>query len=84
MKNEGAAFTSAPFKAYLHISKTHFDDGSSVKTTFLFDDADEADGIKDVAAPEQQAEGIFDLSGRRVSNTNQKGIYIINGKKVVK
>ena len=26
----------------------------------------------------------FDLSGRRVSNPNQKGVYIINGRKVIK
>lgn len=81
MKEDGAAFTSAPFKAYLHISKTHFQNGA--KVAFVFGES-ETDAIDAVVAPSRNVEGIYDLSGRRVNNTNAKGIYIINGKKVVK
>ena len=85
MKDEGAAFTSAPFKAYLHISKSHFQNGSSVKGSFVFGDFEgEADGINAVVAPKQKTAGIYDLSGRRVNGNAQHGLYIINGKKVVK
>jgi hypothetical protein len=31
----------------------------------------------------QQADGIYDLQGRRISGKKGKGIYIINGKKVI-
>lgn len=85
MKDEGAAFTSAPFKAYLHISKTHFQNGSSVKGSFVFGDFEgEADGINAAVAPKQQSNVIYDLSGRRVNGNAQHGLYIINGKKVIR
>ena len=30
------------------------------------------------------ADGIYDLSGRRIEKAAQKGIYIVNGQKVLK
>lgn len=42
----------------------------------------EATGIKEITSDNTKAE-IFDLSGRRVTKA-QKGVYIINGKKVIK
>lgn len=42
-----------------------------------------ADGIAEVDAVKAEKAAIFDLSGRRVEKA-QKGIYIINGKKVLK
>ena len=45
---------------------------------------DTPDAINSIEAEQQNADGaIYDLSGRRVSKTT-KGIYIINGKKVIK
>lgn len=42
-------------------------------------------GVFDAATLKPVDEGnIFDLQGRRVSNSTQKGIYIINGKKILK
>lgn len=42
-----------------------------------------ATGIKNVRNAADSADAIYDLSGRRVQNA-QKGIYIVNGKKVLK
>ncbi len=50
---------------------------------------DEADGINNVTVG-QPAEGIYDIQGRKVHTDEnkwdnlKKGVYIINGKKVVK
>ena len=41
-------------------------------------------GIESIAIDEEKADNvIYDLSGRRVLNPEQKGIYIANGKKVL-
>jgi hypothetical protein len=39
------------------------------------------DGIARVASNRMQAADVFDLTGRRV-NPSQRGIYIVNGKKI--
>lgn len=41
------------------------------------------DAIQSVEESIHQPKGIYDLTGRKVTRTNHKGIYIINGKKVV-
>ena len=43
---------------------------------------DETTGIADVKAVKEDAEGMFDLQGRKVAKPT-KGLYIVNGKKVV-
>lgn len=85
MKEEGAAFTNAPFNAYLHIHKSHFQN-VPVKKAFVFGDLENnvTTSINVVDTTQQTSDVIYDLSGRRVNNTNAKGIYITNGKKVVK
>lgn len=40
--------------------------------------------INDIEAESKADGSIYDLSGRKVNNANAKGIFIINGKKVVK
>ena len=46
---------------------------------------DETTGIEETTDNSQQTTVIFDLQGRRVTNTsNLKGIYIVNGKKMVR
>ena len=63
-------------KGYLVIS-------AAVKAFYPFDEEDET-GIADVNVNDNLNEGaIYDLSGQRV-NKAQKGIYIINGKKVLR
>lgn len=65
--------TLGGFKAYLL-------GASQIKSlVFAFDDAD---AITEVAEKTEVAEGYFDLSGRRVVKPT-KGLYIVNGKKVV-
>lgn len=43
---------------------------------------DETTGIADVKAVKEDAEGMFDLQGRKVAKPT-KGLYIVNGKKIV-
>jgi len=70
-----AAFTATPYKAYLT-----YDGGSLVKAFYL--DFDSATGITKTTEKTEGTESLFDLSGRRVSKA-QKGLYIMNGKKVM-
>lgn len=44
---------------------------------------DEATGINDIQADQDNEQKIYDLSGRRLSKISKPGIYIINGKKKV-
>lgn len=63
----------------------------NLKATYeaLLEAAGKATGIDGVEAEEtttadmKAANGIFDLSGRRVSKAAKKGVYIVNGKKVL-
>ena len=48
---------------------------------FRFDD-EETTAIENVEVVTEEV--IFDLSGRRVSEITEKGVYIVNGKKVIK
>ena len=40
-------------------------------------------GIDEVKSENEKVEGIFDLSGRRITEISEPGLYIINGKKVL-
>ena len=74
---EGTEFLNNGFKAYLPKPAT-----SEVRF-FVFDFGTET-GIEDIQSENGNAKAeIYDLSGRRVQNT-QKGLYIVNGKKVIK
>ena len=68
--------TVKPFRAYIKPQTTNAKQFIKV----VFDG--EATGIKEITSDNTKAE-IFDLSGRRVAKA-QKGVYIINGKKVIK
>ena len=63
-------------RAYLVLNNP----ASGVKSIVTFDGL--ADGIESPAADELNGSDIYDLSGRRVSNP-ARGIYIMNGKKVI-
>lgn len=70
--------TVKPFRAY--INKLN---GASVKAiNIIFDDEVET-AIESAPASQERETVIYDLSGRRVQNV-QRGIYIINGKKILK
>lgn len=55
-------------------------ENSSARISLNFD---EATGIKEVHG-NTSAEGTYDLQGRKVEEPTNKGLYIVNGKKVVK
>lgn len=71
----GTKFLNNGFKAYLPKP------ASSEARFYVFDFGTET-GIEGIESENAKAE-IYDLSGRRVQNA-QKGLYIVNGKKVIK
>lgn len=73
MNATGAAFTNGAHKAYLKLPK-----GGSIKG-FTFEDLQTAINALESNTPKL----IFDLQGRKI-NAARKGIFIVNGKKVVK
>jgi hypothetical protein len=78
-EENGDAFETGAHKAYLALTA----DESSAKSFYLFSDA-VTDGIGAVESTRFNTQGaeIYNLNGQRVS-TPQRGIYIINGKKVL-
>ena len=78
-EENGEAFESEAHKAYLALSA----EVAGAKSFYLFSDA-VTDGIGAVESTRFNAQGaeIYNLNGQRVS-TPQRGIYIINGKKVL-
>lgn len=74
---EGAAFAVVANKAYLAVPA----DFAGARKGFAFDD-DSTTGISNVNVNENVNGSVFDLQGRKVS-TPGKGLYIVNGKKVV-
>ena len=76
---DGAAFSIAANKAYLAVPTT-----SDARSGFsLF--GDESNGIAEVEKAIRAAEDkVYDLQGRRIgSSVQKKGLYIVNGKKVM-
>lgn len=63
-------------KAYLNLG------GSPAKEFLTFDFSETPDGIKTLSQTPVKEEGIYNLSGQRL-NKMQKGINIVNGKKVL-
>ncbi|MBR6629042.1 MAG: exo-alpha-sialidase [Bacteroidaceae bacterium] len=86
-KSAGVAFypfvgsNYAAGKAYLNVNKLQT--GSEVRSFALFDE-DDATAIETLPGQDVDAESVaYDLSGRRVQKV-QKGLYIVNGKKVIR
>ena len=79
---DGVPFENGANKAYLRVEKSYFESSSPAKVFYLFGgDGGVSTGINNV---EKIAEGaaIYNLNGVRV-NKMQKGVYVVNGKKVV-
>ena len=55
---------------------------SLIRNTFYIDNT--PTGIKEVSTDTNRPTAIYDLMGRRVQDMSRPGIYIVNGKKVVK
>ena len=76
--SDGGAFTSAAHKAYLALPK-----GSSVKSFYVFGEDDDPTGINNLDDNDNLNEAIYNLAGQRI-NKMQRGINIVNGKKILK
>lgn len=79
MNSEGAEFTNGAGKAFLAVKKSLFESNSKIQG-FAFNEG--ANAIHNATAT-QTAVKVYDITGREVKNP-AKGVYVINGKKVVK
>jgi hypothetical protein len=69
-------------KVTIPAGKAYLDAGvGAARLSIVFDD--EATGISDVRSKMEDVRGFYDLQGRRVAQPT-KGLYIMNGKKVIK
>ena len=70
------------FRAYFQLA----DNTKNVRSISLDTDEDAETAINEVQETSGAGEDLilYDLQGRRVSNTMQRGLYIVNGKKVIK
>ena len=76
---DGAAFAmTKSSSAYLALPQ-----GINAAAGLLFDEAGEATGIQLTPAGETAAPAVYNLQGVRVSGKLAKGLYIVNGKKVL-
>lgn len=64
------------FKAYLTVGSN-----AAPRLSLNFGDDNVTTGINTITNGEQKADIIYDLSGRRVTNVQHAGIYIVNGQK---
>ncbi|MCD8288656.1 MAG: hypothetical protein LUC26_01905 [Prevotella sp.] len=76
----GAAFTSAAFKAWLAVP----DDTADAKISSFVLGEDNTTGISSVDSSKPATDAIYNLQGIRVNDMSRKGIYIVGGKKVIK
>jgi len=76
--SEGCSFADG--KAYLSCSRAYKTSSSAKAISIVF--ADDATGINEVSAAQKSAK-IYNLQGIEVKNAD-KGLFIINGKKVIK
>ena len=77
---KAAGMTVDTNRAYLH-TNYNVAAGSSSRMTIVF--ADETTGIKSIDNGQLVMDNYYDLQGRRVAQPT-KGLYIVNGKKVIK
>lgn len=71
-------------RAYLHTDAAlaTVNPGSEARVAWVFEDEDNTTTGIEAVSTAAKTEGIFNLSGQRVAQP-QKGLYIVNGKKVV-
>jgi len=76
-----AGKTVAANRAYLHIATTLAPDAAGSRMSMVFDD--EATGVDATLVNSEKVNSeVYDLQGRRVAQPT-KGLYIVNGKKVI-
>lgn len=71
--------------AYLQLENPSNDNAATAKTVIYLDWFGDTTGIHGMTAPSQVTSGktYYTLDGRKVTSPTQKGIYIINGKKII-
>lgn len=71
--------------AYLQLKNPSNDNAATAKTVIYLDWFGDTTGIHGMTAPSQVTCGktYYTLDGRKVTSPTQKGIYIINGKKII-
>jgi hypothetical protein len=79
-KNEGVGFYRCNAGVVIPQYRAYIESESSADESFLFE---ETTGISSVEAEAGNTDA-YTISGVKVKNPTQKGIYIINGKKIVK
>ncbi|MCD8305270.1 MAG: hypothetical protein LUC49_01205 [Prevotella sp.] len=91
MNNDGSAFEMTSNRAWLPLLKSNFENGGGAGLKiieYVEDDSEEqTTGITTVptAAVETVSDGaIYTIQGVRVNNMNKPGVYIVDGKKVIK
>ena len=74
----GERIVNGAHKAFLRVKKES--DGSNADFYLLFN---EADGIDNAAIDTENGNEVYTISGVRVNGQLKKGVYIMNGKKVI-
>ena len=77
---EGSSLTAVPYRAYLTVPADPED--QTAKSVYYFDFAGDATAIEAVPEAAEGAKVFYNLAGQRVANPT-KGIYIVNGQKVL-
>ncbi len=79
----GAAFECQAHKAYLALAQDDVKNADQI--SIRKGSGDDTTGISSVESATEGAtvKGIYTIQGVRVSNMNQKGVYIVDGKKVL-
>jgi len=75
--DDGSAINCAAHKAYLDVT------AASAKAGYAIDGIEDPTAITAATAEQNTTNVVYDLQGRRVMNPT-KGLYIVNGKKVIK
>ena len=86
IKVEEETFGDKNFNAWLNNPGSVSEGDCHVNTTFVTFvkvDASVPTGISTLSVDDAAGKVIYDLQGRRVQNMDKKGIYIVNGRKVV-
>ena len=80
--NDGLSINCGANKAYLALTATQVGENSEARSFIRM--FDEPTGVNEVTAKKEDVRATYyDLSGRRVMNPT-KGLYIVNGKKILK
>lgn len=82
---EEGAFGDENYAAWLndHSAVTESQCRVNARNVIFFSVNNIAAGITELSASDTAGKVVYDLQGRRVTDTSKKGVYIVNGKKVV-